>query len=208
MTSPSTTLPDCPFCAISAANPAPSWPAAPPASSHSSSATAHVVHSTLTTIAFLDILPLAPYHVLLVPRAHVPKLAAASAELAEELGRELRVLCRAVERVLRGSAAAASSVDEEYGGGGVDYNVVQNNGPRAAQTIPHLHFHIVPRLPLDAQSMSAGQPPGLERSMLLFGRGRREELDDEDAAQMVSSLREALRAENEAEKATSGRGKL
>lgn len=31
----------------------------------------------------------------------------------------------------------------------VDYNIVQNNGPGAAQVVPHAHFHIVPRYPFD-----------------------------------------------------------
>lgn len=30
-----------------------------------------------------------------------------------------------------------------------DYNVVQNNGPGAAQVIPHAHFHVIPRYPFD-----------------------------------------------------------
>ena len=29
------------------------------------------------------------------------------------------------------------------------FNILQNNGPAAGQTVPHLHFHIVPRLGSD-----------------------------------------------------------
>ena len=39
----------------------------------------------------------------------------------------------------------------------IDYNIVQNNGPGAAQVVPHTHFHFVPRYPFEYV------PPRIER---------------------------------------------
>jgi len=66
---------------------------------------------------------------------------------------------------------------------------VQNNGIRAAQVVPHVHFHIIPR-PSHVPELKA-------RSWTMFGRGQREDLDDEEAASLAESIREALRREVE-----------
>lgn len=92
----------------------------------------------------------------------------------------------------------------------VDYNVVQNNGPGAAQVIPHVHFHIIPRPPLDYKPKKtyykpAKIPTGMAASYIQFGRGQRHELDDEDAEVLVCEMRERLRVEWEKE---FGRSKL
>ena len=63
-------------------------------------------------------------------------------------------------------------------------------GPRAAQTVPHVHFHIIPR-PGEGSAVVAQS----ERAWLMFGRGRREELDEEEGAEMARRLREAVRTE-------------
>lgn len=89
----------------------------------------------------------------------------------------------------------------------VDYNVVQNNGPGAAQVIPHVHFHVIARPPLDYKPPTEGVergkgrygvakvPTGLRASYVQFGRGQRHELDEEDAEVLVAEMRERLREE-------------
>jgi len=70
-----------------------------------------------------------------------------------------------------------------------DYNIVQNNGLRAAQVVPHVHFHIIPRP--DASANTSGQ----SRSWIMFGRGMREDLDEEEAEELAREMRELLREE-------------
>jgi diadenosine tetraphosphate (Ap4A) HIT family hydrolase len=62
-------------------------------------------------------------------------------------------------------------------------------GPRAAQVVPHVHFHIIPR-PDTISSIES-------RSWTMFGRGRREDLDEEEAEKMAKEIRGALSKEIE-----------
>ena len=99
-----------------------------------------------------------------------------------------------------------------------DYNVVQNNGPGAAQVIPHAHFHVIPRYPFDytppttlhqqtvRRKKSGGDwktprsvPEGMEATKILFGRGQRHYRDDQDAEELVKVMRGCVRVQWERE---------
>lgn len=68
-------------------------------------------------------------------------------------------------------------------------------GIRAAQQVPHLHFHIVPRPEVDSSSGgSLGRGTG-RASYVMFGRGQRDELDDEDGDELAGLLRMELARE-------------
>lgn len=60
-------------------------------------------------------------------------------------------------------------------------------GTRAAQVVPHVHFHIIPR----PETM----PEVKNKSWTMFGRGLREELDDEDGERIAAEMRKVLREE-------------
>jgi histidine triad (HIT) family protein len=92
------------------------------------------VLDTNTTLAFLDINPVAPGHVLLVPKEHSATIADSAPECIAATAAELPRLSRAV---LRATGASA-------------LNIVQNNGRDAGQLIDHVHFHLIPRSPGDA----------------------------------------------------------
>ncbi|CAG8958899.1 hypothetical protein HYFRA_00012896 [Hymenoscyphus fraxineus] len=160
----------CPFCNIATHYPPnPS----PPASNENVSPSAFVVLSTDQCMAFLDIMPLAPGHLLVTTRKHHEKLSDVSEAEARELGEWLLRLSRGLARVT----------------GTWDWNIVQNNGAAAAQVVPHVHFHIIPR---------PGLTPELRnRSFTMFGRGQRSELDDEEAAVLAEKLREEMKKEIE-----------
>ncbi|KAH6856185.1 HIT-like domain-containing protein [Chaetomium sp. MPI-CAGE-AT-0009] len=167
---------DCPFCHISAvfrpynpANPPPPTSALLNPELTSPQASAFVVLSTPHLVAFLDIMPLSTGHVLLCPRPHRPKLSDVSPAESAELGRYLRILSAAVVRAT----------------GVADWNVVQNNGAAAAQVVPHMHFHVIPRPELrDKRS---------ERfTATMFGRGQRDELDEEEAVELAERVRRAV----------------
>lgn len=63
-------------------------------------------------------------------------------------------------------------------------------GERAAQVVPHVHFHIIPRPPLASADAMAQSP-----SWTMFGRGRREDLDDEEGEKLAQLLRKELARE-------------
>jgi histidine triad (HIT) family protein len=82
-----------------------------------------------TALAFLDINPFSYGHALVVPKRHCEGL------LDAEDG-DLAALAAVVKKV----AARIKDVLECDG-----FNILQNNGEAAGQTVRHLHFHIVPR---------------------------------------------------------------
>ncbi len=79
------------------------------------------------TFAFEDINPQAPTHVLVIPKEHVRGLKEASAEHAGIIGR-----CHLV------AAEIARQRGVEDG-----YRTVLNVGPRAGQSVFHLHVHLL-----------------------------------------------------------------
>jgi len=89
----------------------------------------HRVYEDEHVLAFLDVAPLAPGHLLVIPKEAKARLDELSDEAAAAIGRVLPRLCRAVV--------------EETGAEG--YNVLQNNGAAAHQAVMHVHFHIVPK---------------------------------------------------------------
>ncbi|KAI5308044.1 hypothetical protein KEM55_006716 [Ascosphaera atra] len=77
------------------------------------------------------------------------------------------------------------------------WNVVQNNGIRASQTIPHVHYHIIPRPPVDYTSSSfdggnRSKTAGKSSGVIVFGKGKRDDLDDDEAEALVRALKEEL----------------
>lgn len=86
------------------------------------------VYENDTVVAFRDIQPVAPTHILIVPRAHVPSVSGledADTEIAGAL-------------LLAARDIAASEGLEPNG-----YRVVTNVGDWAGQTVYHLHIHIL-----------------------------------------------------------------
>ena len=87
-----------------------------------------MVYEDELCVAFRDITPVAPVHVLLVPRKPIPSIEAAAAEDAE-------LLAHLMLKV--GEIARAEGLAE----GG--FRTVMNTGDAAGQTVPHLHIHII-----------------------------------------------------------------
>ena len=100
----------CPFCAIAAGD-----------------SPAEIVLDDPTTLAFLDVRPVFPGHVLVVPRTHHETLVDLPAESIAPHFVSVQRVARAVESAL--------SADGSF--------VAMNN--RVSQSVPHLHVHVVPR---------------------------------------------------------------
>lgn len=77
-------------------------------------------------LAFKDRNPAAPVHVLVIPKRHIPRLSAASAEDAPLLGNML---------VAVGLTAKELGLE--------NYRLIINDGAGAGQTVFHLHAHIL-----------------------------------------------------------------
>lgn len=92
---------------------------------------ASVVYETDDVLAFDDVQPQAPVHVLIIPKAHYEHLGSG---LPDHL---LGALLAAVPRV-----AEAKHVD------GTGYRVIINTGRDAAQTVKHLHLHVLAGAPM------------------------------------------------------------
>ncbi len=77
--------------------------------------------------AFRDINPMAPVHILFVPKLHLPS--------ADGIGEEnSRYVARIFEVIPKVAA------QEGLVGG---YRVITNCGPDACQSVAHLHFHLL-----------------------------------------------------------------
>ncbi|KAB8218782.1 HIT-like domain-containing protein [Aspergillus novoparasiticus] len=147
-----------------------------PDSSDPTQPTAHLILSTKYVLAFLDIMPLTRGHVLVIPRTHYEKLGDVDIKVSRELGQWLPILSRVVMR----------TIFSEDDSSDWNWNVVQNNGIRAAQQVPHAHFHIIPR-PSSNPAANAARA-----SFVMFGRGQREELDDDEGEELAGLLRGEL----------------
>ena len=92
-------------------------------------APAFKVYETDTALAFMDIMPQAPGHTLVIPKDDAENLHDADPEV---LGATIRTV-----------QTVAQAVKQAFEAPGV--MIAQLNGPAAGQTVFHLHFHILPR---------------------------------------------------------------
>jgi histidine triad (HIT) family protein len=89
-------------------------------------------------VAFEDIRPVAPTHVLIIPKEHIPSVHELRPNHNEVLGRMFEVANRIADE---------RRIDRD------GYRLVFNKGPQAGQTVYHLHIHL-----LGGRAM--GWPPG------------------------------------------------
>jgi histidine triad (HIT) family protein len=106
----SLSLPDCLFCKIARKE-----------------VDADVVHESDSILLFRDINPMAPVHVLAIPKEHIDSAADLGPQHAAPVSEMLTALgeCASNEKLERG------------------YRIVTNVGPDAGQSVEHLHFHLL-----------------------------------------------------------------
>lgn len=78
--------------------------------------------------AFNDISPVAPVHVLIIPKEHIASLNEITAENANLIAEVY---------------AAAAEIAKQLGVAESGYRVVSNCGEAAGQTVHHIHFHLL-----------------------------------------------------------------
>ncbi len=89
---------------------------------------AKIVYRDELVTAFLDIEPVAPTHILIVPNKHIPDVNAMSEADEKLLGHMILVAKQ---------LAAEQKVNES------GYRLVINNGKDAGQQVFHLHLHLI-----------------------------------------------------------------
>ena len=99
---------------------------------------ADIVYEDEHIVAFRDIKPVAPTHVLIIPRKPIATLEDASTADQAILG-----------HLLLKASQIAALLGLTTGG----YRLVLNNGRDAGQEVPHLHFHLL-------AGRKLGWPPG------------------------------------------------
>jgi histidine triad (HIT) family protein len=80
-------------------------------------------------IAFLDIAPFEKGHLLVLPKQHLELLTEVPADL---LAHTMSIVQKLAQHLMKTLPCDG-------------FNVLQNNGACASQTIPHVHVHIIPR---------------------------------------------------------------
>lgn len=115
---------------------------------------ASFLHRDDLCASFMDIQPVNPGHLLVIPNVHTPDLAG----LAEETGAQLFRVGRRLAAALRQSGVRCQGV-----------NLFLADGPAAGQEIFHVHLHVIPRYRADGF--------GLRFNPSYFKRPPRSELD-------------------------------
>ena len=104
---------DCVFCAIVTGG-----------------APASIVYDDAELLAFLDIRPVTPGHLLIIPKRHAPFLA----ELDEATGARMFTVAMRLAQALRASKLRCEGI-----------NLFLADGEAASQEIFHTHLHVIPR---------------------------------------------------------------
>jgi histidine triad (HIT) family protein len=96
------------------------------------------------TLAFMDINPVHDGHCLVIPKAHYATIFDIAPEAAAAASRAAAKLARAVQQALAPDGM----------------NLLQANGPGAAQSVGHVHWHVLPRRNGDGLAMNWQPKPG------------------------------------------------
>jgi len=104
---------------------------------------ASIVHEDDVSLAFMDTNPLAPGHLLVVPKQHCAYLS----ELKDEIGGHLFRVAMRLNRAVRASGLRCEGV-----------NLLLADGEAAGQEVFHVHLHLFPRFSGDTFRVEADSP--------------------------------------------------
>jgi histidine triad (HIT) family protein len=113
-------------------------------------------------LAFLDNNPIEKGHTLVIPKEHYKDIFETPDELVKYMYSKVKIITEAISK----------SLDIK------EFNILQNNGSKAGQSVFHYHIHIIPRI---------------EKFRLCFGSGevklddkiRDEDLCSEEIAKLI-----------------------
>jgi len=102
------------------------------------------VYEDDNTLAFMDINPASEGHALVIPQEHAADLH--------------RVSDHAIAATVTSAKKVAAAIDATLHPEGL--NLLQCNGPAAAQSVLHFHMHVLPRSIGDDLKLNWGLEPG------------------------------------------------
>lgn len=129
---------------------------------------ASFVHRDEHCVVFMDIRPISPGHVLVVPRQPVATLAELDPAVGDHVWRVAR-------RVALAQQGALGSLAQHF---------LVNDGAHASQSVPHVHIHVIPRYARDNARSVARLIRHFATQMLLYREtaSKRQRLDVQAAA--------------------------
>jgi len=101
---------------------------------------ASVVYEDNTVMAIMDISPVNPGHVIVIPKKHIPYMA----HMGEDTGAYLFKITMRMQKAIRRSGVRCEGI-----------NLFLADGEAAFQEVFHLHMHIIPRFKGDEFKISA-----------------------------------------------------
>ncbi len=87
-----------------------------------------IVYEDDKVLAFKDINPVAPVHVLIIPKVHVKNVMEINDQNAD---------------ILKDIHMAAKKIASKVGIGDKGFRLITNCGEEAGQTVFHLHYHLI-----------------------------------------------------------------
>lgn len=97
---------------------------------------ASIVYEDDRVLAFKDINPVAPVHVLIIPKKHISNVNDLEDSDASYVG-DIHI--------------AAKKIAQELGVADKGFRLINNCGEGAGQTVFHLHYHLIAGIPLGAK---------------------------------------------------------
>ena len=112
--------------------------------------------------------PIYPGHCLVIPKRHVERFEMLEDEEIAAIGKVIKKVNQAVERVFQTSA----------------YLIWQKNGPEVGQSVPHVHFHYIPR--------KKGDDSTLAFLFNMFWANAKDPISEQEMEKIVSLLKDSL----------------
>ncbi len=102
------------------------------------------LYENVDTLAFMDINPANEGHALVIPKEHFADVQAVSNAAISSTVITAKMIAAAIEKTLSPDGI----------------NLLQCNGPAAAQSVLHFHMHVLPRREGDELKLNWGLEPG------------------------------------------------
>jgi len=94
---------------------------------------AHIVYEDADVVAFHDINPQAPYHILVIPKKHIARIADITEADQKLIGKIILV---------------GKQIAEQLGFADSGFRMVFNNGRLGGQHVYHIHLHVLGGRPM------------------------------------------------------------